>query len=523
LTTVATKLFTIDEVIRLHHWPRDHPQTFGWLSERHIRKAEHALSAARYSLECDARGEGCGSDTLRDAMDHALMAWCHAHFEIDLSIFLDLSAFYVTAPEALAERVELAMQLLRSIRERIRDHPDAVETVRDAAVSIIESARHPPARRKSPPGNMPCSYIASDVAEQLEVGSWVHTGRYRPARIVAVQRPRSILHLSYGDEEDEEFFAGVSHWRPVSPPATLKSLKEVFSAGDWVRHEQIGDVRVVEVFNTSIVLDVSGRHAKLIPDFACRTVFRIDEPPPTDSRPITERFPLGTWVLVGGRGEGIVLDAKAETIEGKPAEVLTVLRPDRDACRHKVIEPRSRRFSKGWRSEYVVWRLQRPRADFSPSWHRRARLFWLLYAGGGYEPDARLPCPCCGYPNTGQGDFNIYVFRCILCGWIDDAWSESEADDVRPLDEPCFPDGRKTNGGYSLTEARHNFVAHGHMFRPGDPAAEVMEAQATERESLRRLLDDLLETSEYGLWDDVYHLGMDIGECLEVLNGPCEH
>ena len=87
--------------------------------------------------------------------------------------------------------------------------------------------------------------------------------------------------------------------------------------------------------------------------------------------------------------------------------------------------------------------------------------------------------------------------RCILCGWIDDGWGESEADDVRPPVEPCFPEGRKSNGGYSLTDARRNFIAHGHMFRPDDLAAEVMEEQAPERESLRRLFDDLLETSKY--------------------------
>ena len=331
------------------------------------------------------------------------------------------------------------------------------------------------------------------------------------------------LHLSYGDEEDEEFVPCQSHWRPVSPPDTLKSLREIFSAEDWVRHERLGDVRVVEVFNTSVVLDLSGQHVKLIPYFACITISRIDEPAPTDSRPVAERFPPGTWVLVGGMGEGIVLDAEEDTIAGKPAEVLTVLRHGRAASRYKAIEPRSRRISKEWNYEFVVWRLQRPRFDFSASWHRRARLFWLLHAGSGYHPDAGAPCPCCGYPNTGQGDFEIYVNRCILCGWVDDDWSESEADNVRPLVEPCFPEGRKTNGGYSLTEARHNFVARGHMFHPDNPAADVMEEQAPERESLRRLFDGLLEASEYAgdLWLDIHDLGMELGEHLEALNGSC--
>ena len=280
-----------------------------------------------------------------------------------------------------------------------------------------------------------------------------------------------------------------------------------------------GRLRVVEVFSTSVLLDLSGRRVKLIPYFACITISRIDEPEPTDSRPVADRYPIGTWVLVGGVGEGIVLDATEEFISGKSAKVLTVRRGD-TVSRFTIVEPRSRRISKNWSYEFVVWRLHRPRFDFSASWHRRSRLFWLLHASNMYDPDAGVPCPCCGYPNTGEGDFAIYVYRCILCGWIDDDWKESEADQVRPMAEPCFPEGRKTNGGYSLTEARHNFVAHGHMFHPGDPAAEVMNELAPERESLRRLFDGLLETSSgFDLWLDIYHLGMDLGETLEVLNG----
>ena len=72
------------------------------------------------------------------------------------------------------------------------------------------------------------------------------------------------------------------------------------------------------------------------------------------------------------------------------------------------------------------------------------------------------------------------------------------------------------------TEARRNYVARGHMFHPGGPAAEVMDELVPERESLRRLFDDLLEaSSDFDLWDDIYHSGMELGEQLEVLNGPC--
>ena len=464
-------------------------------------------------------------------MDDALMAWCLVNSELDESIYLNLSAFHVNAPEALAEKVELAAHVLRSLRERIAGHPDAIETVRGAATALIESACHSPASRKHLPKNLPRSYIASDASGQFWAGSWVHTGRYRPARIVAVSRHFPFgLHLSYGDEEDDEFVPCQRRWRIVDRPDTLKSLRELFSAGDWVRHERLGDVRVVEVFNTSVLLDLSGRHVKLIPYFAHITISRIDEPTPTDRRSVTERFPPGTWVLVGGAGEGIVLEAEEVDFSGVPEDTLTVLwhdRTDRNVSSFSAVEPRSRRISKRWSYQFVVWRLQRPRFDFSASWHRRARLFWLMRARGPYDPDAGVPCPCCGYPNLGQGDFEIYVDRCILCGWSDDNWSESEADDARPLVEPGFPEGRKTNGGYSLTEARHNFVAHGHMFRPDDPAADVMQELAPERESLRRLFDSLPEATdydvEYDLWQDIGALCMDLGERLEALNGRCGH
>lgn len=517
-----TRLFTIDEVgNRPHHWRRDHRPVVDWLNERNIRKLECALSAARGSLERDARAEYGRPDTLRDAMDHALMAWCLANSELDESFFLTLSAFYINAPEELAERVEMASYVLWWLGERIGEHPDAIETVRGAAISLIESALHPSANRKRLPENLPHSYIASDISRQFKVGNWIHTGRYRPARIVAVGRHSSPdLHLSYDDEEDEKFVPCQSDWRLVSQPDTLKSLGQLFSAGDWVRHERLGDVRIVQVLNTSVLIDLSGRHVKLIPYFLHITLSRIDEPAPTDSRPVAARYPPGTWVLVGGSGEGIVLDAEEEARSGKLVEVLTVLHGDA-VSRFRIVEPRSRRISKDWNYEFVVWHLQRPRFDFSPPWHRRARLFWLLRASNKYDPDAGVPCPCCGYPNTGQGDFAIYVYRCILCGWIDDDWSESEAGNVRPTVEACFPEGRKTNGGYSLTEARHNFVTRGHMFHPDDPAAELMDELAPERESLRRLFDGLLESSsDFDLWYDIYHSGMELGEQLEVLNGP---
>ena len=81
-----TRLHTIDEVSdRPHYWRRDRRGTFDWFNARDIRKVENALSTARRSLERDARGESRRFDTLRDAMDHALMAWCLVNSELDES------------------------------------------------------------------------------------------------------------------------------------------------------------------------------------------------------------------------------------------------------------------------------------------------------------------------------------------------------------------------------------------------------------------------------------------------------
>ncbi len=68
----------------------------------------------------------------------------------------------------------------------------------------------------------------------------------------------------------------------------------------------------------------------------------------------------------------------------------------------------------------------------------------------------RFLCPCCDLPTLrSRSDFGI----CTICYWEDDGQDSRDADVVR----------WGPNRDYSLTEARHNFVAHLTMYRPADP------------------------------------------------------
>ncbi|MDR2212525.1 MAG: hydrolase [Pseudomonadales bacterium] len=60
---------------------------------------------------------------------------------------------------------------------------------------------------------------------------------------------------------------------------------------------------------------------------------------------------------------------------------------------------------------------------------------------------SRFVCPCCGYPTLDEmGSYDI----CELCGWEDSGQGDANADEVRG----------GPNSGYSLTEARQNFLKY---------------------------------------------------------------
>lgn len=101
-----------------------------------------------------------------------------------------------------------------------------------------------------------------------------------------------------------------------------------------------------------------------------------------------------------------------------------------------------------------------------------------------------LNCPCCGLPTLGErAAYEI----CEVCWWEDEGQDDPRADEV----------WGGPNGAYSLTAARRNFEAHGHMYNLGD-GIEVVEFPSAARlqllsyvrsgsvveERLRELLSD---------------------------------
>lgn len=78
-----------------------------------------------------------------------------------------------------------------------------------------------------------------------------------------------------------------------------------------------------------------------------------------------------------------------------------------------------------------------------------------------------LPCPCCGFPSI----TTMIAMTCSICWWEADGPIDSE-------DEP-----RSVNHGYSLRQARANFVDHGHMYDLGREISYLIE-ESTERTAL---------------------------------------
>lgn len=97
----------------------------------------------------------------------------------------------------------------------------------------------------------------------------------------------------------------------------------------------------------------------------------------------------------------------------------------------------------------------------------------------------RVTCPCCGLATLAErGGYDI----CRVCWWEDDGQGERDAD--KPNDGP--------NGRYSLTRARANVRAHGHMYDRGAGIA-VVERPSPER---ARLVGHAMELIERGVASD---------------------
>ncbi|MHC4179961.1 MAG: hypothetical protein ACYSWU_20840, partial [Planctomycetota bacterium] len=431
------------------------PMTDRDWTKREMQYARDLLERASGAL---ARGQGVIND-LESAFTHAVTAWCRTHLrgkgagneEHHL-------AFLEKAPEALKAQAAKARAALHGLARGTTGPADAVATVRAAVEALLDAAAHPPKNRR----RFPARFKSGRPLHKPRVkpGGWIDTGRYRPALVLSVMAdPPHIMMLCYGDEVDDDFRPHTVHWKTVRMRKRPPSLKDVFTAGDWIRHARSGYGRVLVVRDSTMDVAFNEREETLIPDAAMRKIEKVDGPEPEDDRPIGERFPPGTWIQQDSFGTGVVIATGDDTLT-----VLLSIRIVTIATHGDVP---------------VVWKLDRPPLDLTLPREQRRIWWWRNTA----LCQGHRPCPCCGYPNLGIGDeFGLEPVQCILCGWTDEWDGEEDADEVTPLPDPENPlDWEWPNWGYSLSEARRNFEIRGVMFRRGDPSAKAFAKVAALR------------------------------------------
>ncbi|MEM9839224.1 MAG: CPCC family cysteine-rich protein [Pseudomonadota bacterium] len=95
-------------------------------------------------------------------------------------------------------------------------------------------------------------------------------------------------------------------------------------------------------------------------------------------------------------------------------------------------------------------------------------------------------CPCCGLPSLTSRGFDEI---CSVCWWQDDGQDDPHADEV----------WGGPNEDYSLTQARENFVQHGHMYRAGAGSAWVENPDEERRELLEYVRATALGSVQFDL------------------------
>jgi hypothetical protein len=404
---------------------------------------------------------------LDSALSHAITAWCRTHLRGKASgNMANYSAFEAKAPDLLTRQVSEAIEALRRLDRGLATPVDAIAPVRTAVESLLDAAAHPPRNRRRFPARLKSDRPV--YKPRVKPGGWIATGRYRPAQVLAVMdHPPHIMTLSYGDEVDDDFRPHVTWWKTVRMRKRPPSLKDVFSAGDWIRHARFGYGRVLTVRDSTMDVAFRKREETLVPDARLRNIEKVDGPAPEDNRPFDERFPPGTWIERGCSAPAVVIAIDEDWVTVLTSEGLT-------------------RFGK-LGEDPVIWKLDRPPFDLTLPRERR-RLWWWR---NNTLRRGHRPCPCCGYLNLGIGDEAcIEPVQCLICGWADDWSREEDADEVIPVPDP--DDWEPPNWGYSLTEARRNFEAQGLMFRPDDPRATPFMAAGTVRRRLVRQLDRIM-------------------------------
>lgn len=79
------------------------------------------------------------------------------------------------------------------------------------------------------------------------------------------------------------------------------------------------------------------------------------------------------------------------------------------------------------------------------------------------------PCPCCGFST-----YSASVATCSICWW------EVIGIPLEDEDEICGG----PNHGYSLRQARENFIRHGHMYDAGKPIRYLQDESDTRKDMM---------------------------------------
>ncbi len=464
-----------------------------------VAEAREKLSRARKALDRGEEFKRPGRNDLDAAFTHAVRAWCRTHLRCkdartDNGTWL--SAFVAKAPEHLVQLTAPALRRNRDGGGGYSSPEEMVSGLQASVNALLEAASSPPRNRRRFPAHL--RVCRTPRRPRVKPGSWIDTGRYRPALLLEMMRdPPHIMKLSYGDEIDENFAPHITKWRPVRKRKRIPSLKDIFSEGDWIRNPYSGYGRILAVRNSTMDIDYRGRVATRVPQGLSR-LEKVSDPGPADIRPVSERFPPGTWIERHGFGQGVVL-----AVEDDVLSVFSV---------YRVV----RIFESNDGEGPVIWKSARDPVDLRSPWGRRWA-WWWLHADISGEP----VCGCCGYPNFGPGSGSWFSAReCVVCGYPDfgngiendgepcvfraegvwrhrNAWDFPEPDDPELVpDEPSDEEWEKS--GYSLSEARNNYDELGVMFRPDDPNALSTGKLTALRHSLTRLFDETM--SEPSRW-----------------------
>lgn len=312
----------------------------------------------------------------------------------------------------------------------------------------------------------------------VKVGDWVDTGRYRPAQVLAIaSNPPHIMQITYGDGIDEEFYPHLVEWRKISKPKNLKTLKDVFSMGDWVRHERMGNGQILSVRNTFLHIEFGEEESTYYPHRSLSGFKKIKRPAPGEDWRISEHFLPGTWIEHDYVGKGLVLYVEDE--------ILTVYGTKK--CAQIIADG----------TPPVVFKCDKLPMDITRPFERRR--FWL-WRYKYSRPNNLWPCACCGYPVfTVPSESWESLWHCMICGWINTSFRKGEAYPktlevayLPKIDDDIFDVQEWPNAPYSVGSARETFENTKTMFRADDALHDFFRNTTEKRKEFMSSYDKII-------------------------------